>query len=483
MRLKKFSPSMAFDFSRLTITEASKLLRNGSVTSVELCEAALDIISKRDPSIHAFLEVFDDVRAQAKAADERITDGRSVTPLTGIPIAVKDNIVIEGKHATAGSKVLEGYVAPYDATVVTKLKEAGAVIIGRTNLDEFAMGSSTERSAYGTTKNPVDESRVPGGSSGGSAAAVAMGGVLGALGSDTGGSIRQPASYCGIVGLKPTYGSVSRHGLIAMGSSLDVIGPLTKSVADAKIIFEAIRGNDPMDGTSLPDYAVEEKIGTLTIGVPRAFLGEGIDPEVRRLFDEQLAKLAAKGHRIVDIELPHISYSLPVYYVIMPAEASTNLARFDGVKYGHFEDGGSRVLDTKASRASGFGVEVRRRILVGTYVLSAGYYDAYYGKATVVRQKIREEFAEAFQNVDVIATPTAPAPAFRFGEKSTDPVSMYLEDIFTVSANIAGIPGISVPMGTVAKDTALPAGIQFMAAHHNESVLFAAGSAVTGETV
>ena len=473
---------MAINLASLSITKAVALLKDGTLTSRALTEAAIAAIKERDGDIHAFLEVFDDALSQADAADVRIKNNDNVTALTGIPIAIKDNIVMVGKKATAGSKILEGYTAPYDATVIQKLKNAGAVLIGRANLDEFAMGSSTERSAWGPTKNPIDPTRVPGGSSGGSAAAVSGHMVLGALGSDTGGSIRQPASYCGIVGLQPTYGSVSRHGLIAMGSSLDVIGPLTKTVADAEALFSVIRGHDTMDGTTLPDYTLSEKTGRLTIGVPRAFVGEGVDADVRAAFDATLATLEKAGHTLLDIELPHIAHSLPVYYVIMPAEASTNLARFDGVKYGLHVDGANRVEDTKLTRAAGFGAEVRRRIMLGAYVLSSGYYDAYYGKATAVRALITKEFSDAFKEVDVIATPTAPAPAFRFGEKSNDPLSMYLEDIFTVSANIAGIPGISVPMGSVARDSIdLPVGIQFMAAHQNEGVLFRAGRAVTGE--
>jgi aspartyl-tRNA(Asn)/glutamyl-tRNA(Gln) amidotransferase subunit A len=456
-------------------------LRAGTTTARALADAVIANITEREPEVHAFIEVFGDIQAQADAADKA---GYADAPsLAGIPIAIKDNIVMRGKGARAGSKVLEGYVAPYDATAITKLRAAGAIFVGRTNLDEFAMGSSTERSAFGPTKNPLDVTRVPGGSSGGSAAAVAMGGALAALGSDTGGSIRQPASYCGLVGLKPTYGSVSRHGLIAMGSSLDVIGPLTHSVADAELIFNTISGLDPMDATTLPTAHVSKTAtGACTIGVPRAFVGEGVDVAVRERFEASLTQLRAQGHTIVDIELPHIAYSLPAYYVIMPAEASTNLARYDGIRYGLSVEGGSRIEDTKYSRAEGFGPEVRRRIMLGTYVLSSGYYDAYYGKATAVRARIKAEFAEAFRSIDVIATPTTPSPAFSAGEKSNDPVAMYLEDVFTVSANIAGVPSISVPMGTVPQQPIdLPVGMQFMAAWQNESVLFHLGKAVVGE--
>lgn len=460
-----------------TISEASKALTEGVTTAVALSEAALASIAAHEPDVHAYLEVFDDVLLQAKQADERIKRGGNITPLTGIPIAIKDNMLLTGRTVSAGSKILEGYRAPYTATAVQKLADAGAVFIGRANMDEFAMGSSTERSAYFPTNNPHDIARVPGGSSGGSAAAVAYGGAIAALGSDTGGSIRQPASYCGIVGLKPTYGSISRHGLIAMGSSLDVIGPLTKTVEDAEILFALMKGPDPMDSTTLPDYAIAKKDGPLTIGVPRAFVGEGIDADVRAAFEDALSALGQAGHTIVDVMLPHISYSLPAYYVIMPAEASTNLARFDGVKYGLLEEGADRIADTKKSRTLGFGMEVKRRIMLGSYVLSSGYYDAFYGKATAVRRVIRTELAEAFQSVDVIATPTAPSPAFTKGEKS-DPVSMYLADIFTVSSNIAGTPALSVPMGRVKREGAdLPVGIQFMASSRNEAALFAIGKA------
>ncbi len=470
------------DLTQLTIAQARALLKKKEVSAVELAQAYLDLIEKKNKEIFAYLEVYDDVLAQAKDADKRIQAGED-TPMLGVPIALEDNILRTGQHVTAGSKILEGYRATYDATVVTKLKKAGAVFLGRANCDEFAMGSSTEKSAWGTTKNPHDTTRVPGGSSGGSAAAVAMDGAVVSLGSDTGGSIRQPAALCGVVGLKPTYGSVSRHGLIAMGSSLDVIGPFAKTVADAEILFNTIRGHDALDSTTLPDSMIPTQPVKqhLTIGVPRVFVEKGLDPDVKENFDATLLRLQEKGHTIVDVELPTIGYSLATYYVLMPAEASTNLARFDGVRYGLHVSGENRIDDYKKTRGAGFGAEVRRRILLGAYVLSAGYYDAFYGKATQARKKIADEFRGVFQNVDVIATPTTPTPAFRFGAKS-DPLSMYLEDIFTVPANIAGIPAISVPSGTTERDgSTLPLGIQFMASHLNEATLFSISKDVTGE--
>lgn len=455
------------------IAEAARLLRHKDISAVELAEVYLSAIEKREPEVDAYLEVFDDVRAQAAHAQELLEAGDAPL-LTGIPVAVKDNILQKGRHATAGSKILGSFTAPYSATAVTKLKESGAVFLGRTNLDEFAMGSSTEHSAFKTTKNPIDLTRVPGGSSGGSAAAVAMGGALAALGSDTGGSIRQPASFCGIVGLKPTYGSVSRSGLIAMGSSLDVIGPLTKTVADAKVIFEAIRGKDPLDGTSHENASSTHEVKR--IGVPRAFLGAGLSQDVRDLFEASLKTLADLGYELIDIELPNIGFALSTYYIIMPAEISSNLSRFDGVKYGLHVDGDTLLEDYVKTRAEGFGPEVRRRILLGTYVLSHGYYDSYYGKAQAARARITNDFNEAFKRVDVIATPSAPSGAFKFGEKS-DPLSMYLEDIFTVPANITGMPAISVPMGTVGGESApLPVGLQLIAPHNEEERLFAAGA-------
>ncbi len=474
---------MNIDPTTLTIRAAGEALRNKEYSAVELTEAVLVHAKKENVTINAYAEFFDDALEQAKHADELLKNGKG-TPLTGIPLGIKDNMLMKGKLATSGSKILEGHRGVYDSTVVAKLKEAGAVIIGRTNMDEFAMGSSSETCAYGPVKNPIDPTRVPGGSSGGSAAAVAMGGALGTLGSDTGGSIRQPASLTGIVGLKPTYGAVSRYGLMAMASSLDQIGPFAKTVDDAEILFHAIEGFDQMDSTSVPNEhplrtkgALKEK---LTIGVPESFIAmDGIDEDVRANFRATLEALKKEGHTIKQIELPSLPYALSVYYVLMPAEVSSNLARFDGIRYGLSVEAEKLIDVYMKTRGEGFGKEVRRRILLGTYVLSAGYYDAYYNKAVAVRRTITRELEEAFKGVDVIATPTSPVPAFKLGEKTDDPLQMYLADIFTVPANIASIPGISVPSGTVVRDGAnLPVGIQFMAARFNEEALFAAGKSV-----
>lgn len=457
--------------NQLTITEARAMLEAGETTSLAITEACLVEIEKRNPTLNVYLEVFADAREQAKAADARRAAGEK-GELLGIPLAIKDNILIEGKRASAASKMLENYTATYDATVIKKLKNAGAVFLGRVNMDEFAHGGSTENSAFGITKNPLDETRVPGGSSGGSAAAVAGMLALGALGTDTGGSIREPASFCGLVGLKPTYGSVSRAGLIAMGSSLDQAGPLTHTVADNEALFNVMRGQDPLDSTSTPERLYPEKKPLKKIGVPRALIAEGIDEDVRARFEEALNTLRTAGYEIVDIELPSARLALPVYYIIMPAEVSTNLARFDGVRYGLSLKGESLFDDYARSRGEGFGPEARRRIMLGTYVLSSGYYDAYYGKATKARAKLTEEFSNALSGLDAIATPTTTSPAFIIGAKA-DPLSMYLLDIFTVTANLTGNPAISVPMGTVLREGKdLPVGIQFTSAHGDEAALF-----------
>jgi len=468
------------DSTKLTLVEARKELDTKKISAVELTDAYIANIKKDNADIHAYLEVFEDAKEQAQKADERIAQGETL-PLLGIPLAIKDNILIQGRTVSGASKILENYRATYDATVTTKLKEQGVVFLGRTNMDEFAMGSSTETSAFGITKNPRDRLRVPGGSSGGSAAAVAGEMALAGLGSDTGGSIRQPAALCGVVGLKPTYGSVSRHGLMAMGSSLDVIGPLTKTVDDAEVLFTVLRGQDRMDSTTIPDDRKPiAKKETYTIGVPRAFLASGVDADVLQEFEKGLAILTKQGHRVIDITLPTIKYSLAAYYIIMPAEVSANLARFDGVRYGFHKDGVDRIDDYRQSRGAGFGKEVRRRIFLGTYVLSSGYYDAYYGKAMQARDRIRKDMLTAFQEVDAIATPTTPSPAFKFGEKTSDPLAMYLEDIFTVSANIVGIPALSVPCGTVTREqSTLPIGFQLMAPDLGEATLFALGNILT----
>jgi len=471
---------MKINLENLTITQAHEDMKNGTYTAVELAQAYLDVIKEKNSDINAYLEVYEDVLEQAKTADEKFKDG-SATLLTGIPVAVKDNILIKGRTASSASKILENYTATYDAEVIRKLKEEGAVFLGRTNMDEFAMGGSTENSAFGVTKNPTDNTRVPGGSSGGSAATVAMDGALVSLGSDTGGSIRQPASFCGVVGFKPTYGTVSRSGLMAMGSSLDQIGTFGKTVEDAEILFDAIKGHDPKDSTSVLDKKSEVAPPTkMTIGVPKDFVeSEGVDASVLENFKDTLNKLEKEGHTIKDISLPNLKYSLAVYYIIMPAESSTNLARFDGVRYGLHVSGESGIEDYAKTRGAGFGKEVRRRIMLGTYVLSAGYKDAYYNKATQVRELIRSDLKKAFKEVDVIATPTSPVPAFKIGERSNDPLAMYLSDIFTVPANITGVPGISVPSGFVQRDgQKLPLGFQIIAPHFHEMRLFALGKQI-----
>ncbi|MES3005804.1 MAG: Asp-tRNA(Asn)/Glu-tRNA(Gln) amidotransferase subunit GatA [Patescibacteria group bacterium] len=470
---------MSINLKILTISKALAQMEAGTLTSVDLAKAYLAEIEKKNGDINAYREVYTDVLEQAKQADAKRGRGEGGL-LLGIPFAIKDNITIAGRIVGASSKILENYVAPYDATVITKLKEAGAIFIGRVNMDEFAMGGSTENSAYGVTKNPHDTERVSGGSSGGSAAAVAMDGALAALGSDTGGSIRQPASFCGLVGLKPTYGSVSRHGLMAMGSSLDVIGPVTKSVEDAEIIFNIISGNDKRDSTTLVDS--ESVIGDsldrpLRVGIMPGMLSMGgIHPAVVSNFNVSVELLKKTGCEIKEIDLPHIKYSLAVYYIIMPAEVSSNMARFDGVKYGLKKNGATGIEDYLETRGVLLGREVRRRIMLGTYVLSAGYADQYYNKANYVRDLIRKDFEKAFADVDVVLTPTAPTPAFKIGEKIEDPIQMYLEDIFTVTANLVGLPAMSVPSGFTEIDgKKLPLGIQFSAPHMREDVLFTIG--------
>ncbi len=467
----------------MTVAEAARALRAKELTVRELWDSCY--AAAKAEKLNAFREVFEADDAAIEAAQKRVDDG-DVPMLCGIPVALKDNILIEGKIASASSKMLENYIATYDSTVAKKLREAGALFLGRTNMDEFAMGSSTENSAYGRVLNPLDLARVPGGSSGGSAAAVAGNIVPIAIGTDTGGSIRQPAAHCGLVGLKPTYGAVSRSGLIAMGSSLDQAGPLAKTVADAKTLYETIRGNDPMDSTTIADttYPARTVPATFRIGVPRHLLADGIDPDLLKNFDETLAKLAQAGHTVVDIELPTSSYALAAYYVVMPAEVSTNLARLDGMRYGHASRGKTLLDDYLLSRTEGFGPETKRRILLGTFVLSSGYIDAYYRKAEAARDLLRAEYDSAFAVCDVVAFPTTPAPAFKAGEKGSDPVAMYLEDVFTVTADLTGMPAISVPMGTVEREgVALPAGIHFTAPHGADHLLFSIGAAVTGEAL
>jgi aspartyl-tRNA(Asn)/glutamyl-tRNA(Gln) amidotransferase subunit A len=454
------------DLKRLTIHEARERLTVGELSAVELTEAILDRIVAVDDDVRAYLATSrEQALEQAEAADAARAAGLSSSDaLLGIPVAVKDVLCTKAMPTTAGSRILEGFMPPYDATVVARLREAGAVIPGKTNTDEFAMGSSTENSAYFTTRNPWDLTRVPGGSSGGSAAAVAAGECLAALGSDTGGSVRQPASLCGVVGLKPTYGRVSRYGLIAFASSLDQVGVLTKDVTDAAIMLGAIAGHDPRDGTSVelpvPDYA-EALTGDVTgvrVGVPEAYFVEGLQAAVEEAVRSAVETLAELGAEVRSVSLPHTDYALPVYYLIAPAEASANLARYDGVRYGLRAESGSLDELYKQTRGEGFGPEVKRRIMLGTYALSAGYYDAYYLKAQKVRTLIKADFDAAFEEVDVIVGPTSPTTAFRIGEKVEDPLQMYLSDVFTLSMNLAGICGLSLPCGF--DEQGLPIGMQ-----------------------
>ncbi|MEK7572256.1 MAG: Asp-tRNA(Asn)/Glu-tRNA(Gln) amidotransferase subunit GatA [Patescibacteria group bacterium] len=466
------------DLKNLTIEKAHKSFKNGEFTCRELVEAYLKVIKEKNPEINAYLEVYDDVLLQADQADKKFKDG-TATELTGIPIAIKDNILIEGRIVSAGSKILENYKAVYDATVIKDLKKAGVIFIGRTNMDEFAMGSSTQTSFYGVTRNPHDISRVPGGSSGGSAAALAGDMALIALGTETCGSVREPAAFCGLVGLKPTYGALSRQGIIAMGNSLDQVSPFGKNVRDTEIIFNSLSRYDPEDSTSVPDKLREkpelkaQSLKPNKIGVPWHLFDKGVDSVVMENFKQSIEKLKNSGYEIVDIELPFSKYSLAAYYIIMPAEVSTNLSRFDGIRYGFSEKGKNLMEVYIKSRGEGFGKEARRRILLGTYVLSHGYYDAYYNKAVKVRNKITKEIMKAFEKVDFIATPTAPMPAFKIGEKLDDPVAMYLCDIFSAPANLAGVPSIALPSGFT--DDNLPLSIQFMAPPFRENLLFAIG--------
>lgn len=468
----------------MTIAELRKKFIAGTYTPLQAYEDMRKVIDVEDPNIHAFLEIYDDAREDAIHATKRYKEeGENAPMLLGQPLGIKNNILIKGKKATAGSKMLEHYVAPYDATIITRMKEQGAVFIGATNLDEFAMGSSTENSAFGVTKNPIDQTRVPGGSSGGSGAAVAMGAVVAALGTDTGGSVRLPASFCGTVGFKPTYGRISRYGLIAMGSSLDQAGTITNSVRDAEIIFNVISGKDTFDATTInadtyPMVGIKEKY---TIGVPRDFLGAGMDADVLSAFNKTIEELTRIGHTVVDVSLPLMERGLAAYYIVMPAEVSSNLARYDGVRFGLHAEGDTLFEDYTKTRALGFGDEVKRRILLGTYVLSAGYYDAYYGKAELVRTMMREELRAVYKNVDLIMTPTAPTPAFKIGEKS-DPLSMYLGDIFTVPINLTGVPAISIPSGSVERGgIMLPVGVQYIAPHAGDERLFDFGKKIYDE--
>ena len=468
----------------LTIHEAQALLAAGDISATALTEAVLERIESIEPMVGAYITVCRETALeQARAADQAIAAGET-GPLTGIPLAVKDLICTKGHPTTCASKMLTDFISPYDAAVMEKLYAAGAVMVGKANMDEFAMGSSTENSAFKTTKNPWDLERIPGGSSGGSAAAVAADMCLGSLGSDTGGSIRQPASHCGVVGLKPTYGRVSRYGLVAFASSLDQIGPITRDVTDAAILLSVIAGHDPRDSTSIDapvdDYpkSLNTDITPLTIGVPREYMEqEGIDPAVSRAIGEAIRLFKDAGATFVDISLPHTDHALAAYYLIAPAEASSNLARYDGVKYGFSDRSSAGNLKDMYinTRSSGFGAEVQRRILLGTYALSSGYYDAYYKKASQIRTLIRTDFETAFKTCDVILSPVAPTAAFTIGEKTDDPLQMYLSDIFTLSANLAGIPGMSVPCGFT--PDGLPIGLQLMANHFGEAAMLQAAYA------
>ncbi|HJN47753.1 MAG TPA: Asp-tRNA(Asn)/Glu-tRNA(Gln) amidotransferase subunit GatA [Acidobacteriota bacterium] len=456
---------MAIKLGELTCAGTARRVASGDLSAAELIEATLDAITAQDENLGAFLAVYGkQARQRAQQIDSDADLRRQ--PLAGVPIAVKDNLCVADCQTTAGSRILEPFSPPFTATVIERLESAGAVLIGKTNLDEFAMGSSTENSAFRRTTNPWDISRVPGGSSGGSAAAVASGVVAGALGSDTGGSIRQPAAFCGVVGLKPTYGRVSRYGLIAFASSLDQIGPLTRTVEDAALILSVVAGDDSKDSTTLPDPVpafqndLESDASGLKIGVPEAWLGTGVDPNIKREVTAVLAELEAAGAQLRPIELPHEEFAVATYYVIATAEASSNLARYDGVRYG-FRAESNDLADMYANtRSGGFGNEVKRRILLGTFVLSAGYYDAYYGRAQCVRTLLCKDFNQAFADVDILVGPTTPSTAFAIGEKADNPLEMYLSDVFTVTANLAGLPGISVPCGQ--DDAGLPVGLQII---------------------
>ncbi len=465
----------------LTLAELSRRLAAKQVTSEAVTQAFIERTRSVEPKVGAFLHRDEaDALAQARASDARRAAGKSLGPLDGIPIGIKDVIAVKDQPLTCASQILKKFISPYDATVTERLRAAGVVLWGRLNMDEFAMGSSTENSSYQTTSNPWDLTRIPGGSSGGSAACVAAGEAPAALGSDTGGSIRQPASLCGIVGLKPTYGLVSRYGLVAFASSLDQIGPMTRTIDDAALLMQALAGHDRRDSTSLkqavPDYlaAANAPAKPWTLGVPRDFFGDGLDPEVRASIDAAIKFYESKGCKIVDIKLPHADLGLPVYYIIATAEASSNLERYDGIRYTHRSAKAKDAIDIYfKSRAEGFGPEVKRRIILGTYVLSSGYYDAYYLRAQKVRTLIRRDFETAFQQVDAILTPTAPTAAFKRGEKSGDPLAMYLSDIYTISVNLAGLPGLSLPCGFTKNN--LPIGLQLIGRPFAEGDLLAMG--------
>lgn len=468
----------------LSINKIREEIATGKTKATALAEAYFARIEEKNPTLNAYLSLTKErALVQAEKIDAKAKAGEPLPPLAGVPTGIKDALVLKGAPATAGSKILEGYNPPYDGTAVSRLEEAGAVFLGKLNCDEFAMGSSNENSAYGPVKNPAALDRVPGGSSGGSAAAVAANLAVATLGTDTGGSIRQPASFCGVVGVLPTYGRVSRYGLIAFASSLDRIGPFAGCVEDAATFLGVIAGHDPKDATSakvpVPDYkeALQKPVAGMKIGVPAEYFGEGLDPEVRSAIESGIEQLKAAGCTIKPISLKHARYAIPTYYVLATAEASSNLARFDGVRYGYRSpEAASLASMYRLSRDHGFGPEVKRRILLGAYALSAGYYDAYYLKAQKVRRLLAQDFLEAFAEVDAIVTPTAPTPAFKLGEKTDDPLSMYLADIYTVTASLAGICGISVPCGQ--SKEGLPIGMQILSKHFDESTMFRVALAV-----
>ncbi len=471
----------------LTAHELAELLDSGETSSVEVTRAVLQRINQVDNSVKAYVTLTEDLALeQAQAADERRRQGQLLSPLDGIPMALKDNLCTTGIRTTCSSKILENFIPPYDATVVDKLKKAGAIIVGKLNMDEFAMGSSTENSRFFPTRNPWDINCVPGGSSGGAAASVAADEAFFTLGSDTGGSIRQPASFCGVVGLKPTYGRVSRYGLVAFASSLDQIGPFTKDITDCALVLNIIAGHDPLDSTSAAvetgDYRqhLQTEIKGMKIGIPKEYFAEGMDPEVEKAVRDAIAKYEELGAVCEEVSLPHTAYALPTYYLIAPAEASSNLARYDGVGYGHRTEGAEDVVSMYCStRQEGFGPEVKRRIMLGTYALSAGYYDAYYLKALKVRTLIKQDFDRAFEKYDLLLSPTSPTTAFRFGEKTDDPLSMYLSDVCTIPINLAGIPAISIPCGLA---QGLPVGLQLMGKPFDEGTILRAAYAFEQNT-
>jgi len=471
------------DIENLTISKFREGLKNKEFSVSEVVGEYLGRIGEKNPEWNVYLDVYkDSAREEAERIDQRREKGEELPPLAGLPLAVKDNILISGKRATAGSRILENYTAAYDATVIEKLKDQHVVVLGKANLDEFAMGGSTENSAFGPVRNPHDPERVPGGSSGGSAAAVAGGLALAALGSDTGGSIRQPAAFCGVAGLRPTYGAVSRFGLIALGSSLDQIGPLGRSVRDVGELFDVIQGGDSLDATAsgtdrpVPDK-LDPRVKDLVIGVPKEYFEGGLEESVQEGMDEAMERLKSLDFRFKEISLPHTKHAVSCYYIILPAEASTNLARFDGIRYGRdLARDAENLRDLYVTeRGEGFGDEPLRRILLGTFVLSSGYYDAYYAKAQKVRRLIRDDFKRAFEDVDVIFSPTTPTQAFKLGEKVSDPLSMYLSDIFTVPVNLAGLPGLSVPVKKYPLGEGLPVGFQLIGKHFRENDILGIG--------